>query len=57
MNYQAPLRDMQFVLYELLQGDQVLPALPGYEDATREIMDAMLNEGAKLAENVMAPPE
>ncbi|GGY48634.1 acyl-CoA dehydrogenase [Bacterioplanes sanyensis] len=55
MNYQAPLRDMQFVLYELLQGDQVLPALPGYEDATREIMDAMLNEGAKLAENVMAP--
>ncbi|ASP38678.1 acyl-CoA dehydrogenase [Bacterioplanes sanyensis] len=55
MNYQAPLRDMQFVLYELLQGDQILPALPGYEDATREIMDAMLNEGAKLAENVMAP--
>lgn len=55
MTYQAPLRDMQFVLYEVLHGDQVLPALPGFEDATREIMDAMLTEGAKLAENVMAP--
>lgn len=55
MSYQAPLRDMQFVLYELLNGDQILPALPGCEDATREIMDAMLTEGAKLAENVMAP--
>lgn len=55
MTYQAPLRDMQFVLYELLNGDQVLPELPGCEDATREIMDAMLTEGAKFAENVMAP--
>lgn len=55
MKYQAPLRDMQFVLYELLQADRVLPALPGFEDAGQEIMDAMLKEGAKLAENVMAP--
>ncbi len=55
MSYQAPLRDMQFVLYELLKGDEILPALPGYEDATRDIMDAMLIEGAKLAQNVIAP--
>jgi len=46
---------MQFVLYELLKGDEILPALPGYEDATRDIMDAMLTEGAKLAQNVIAP--
>ncbi|MDF1763425.1 MAG: acyl-CoA dehydrogenase family protein, partial [Oleibacter sp.] len=55
MSYQAPLREMQFVLYELLNGDEILPALPGCEDATREIIDAMLTEGAKLAENVLAP--
>lgn len=55
MSYKAPLRDMQFVLYEVLNGDKILPALPGCEDATREIMDAMLIEGAKLAENVLAP--
>ncbi|WP_370218171.1 acyl-CoA dehydrogenase C-terminal domain-containing protein [Thalassolituus sp.] len=55
MTYRAPLRDMQFALYEVLNGDKVLPELPGCEDATREIMDAMLTEGAKLAENVLAP--
>jgi alkylation response protein AidB-like acyl-CoA dehydrogenase len=55
MSYKAPLRDMQFVLYEVLNGDKILPELPGCEDATREIMDAMLTEGAKLAENVLAP--
>ncbi|QQD23504.1 acyl-CoA dehydrogenase [Venatoribacter cucullus] len=55
MSYQAPLREMQFVLYELLKGDEILPSLPGFEDATREIMDAMLTEGAKLAQNVIAP--
>jgi alkylation response protein AidB-like acyl-CoA dehydrogenase len=55
MSYLAPLREMQFVLYELLHSDEVLPALPGYEDATRDIMDAMLNEGAKLTQNVIAP--
>lgn len=55
MSYLAPLREMQFVLHELLHSDEVLPALPGYEDATRDIMDAMLNEGAKLTQNVIAP--
>lgn len=55
MTYQAPLRDMQFVLYELLNGDEILPSLPNCEDASRDIMDAMLTEAAKLAENVMAP--
>lgn len=55
MSYTAPLRDMQFSLYEVLNGDKVLPELPGYEDATREIMDAMLTEAAKMSENVIAP--
>ena len=55
MSYQAPLRDMQFVLYELLKCDEVLPALPGFEDASREIMDAIINEGARLTQNVIEP--
>ncbi|WP_430460022.1 acyl-CoA dehydrogenase C-terminal domain-containing protein [Thalassolituus sp. LLYu03] len=55
MSYQAPVRDMQFVLYEVLKGDQILPALPGFEDATREIMDAILDESAKFTQNVIAP--
>jgi len=55
MTYQAPVRDMQFVLYELLKGDEILPALPGYEETSREIMDAIISEGAKLTENVIEP--
>ena len=33
--YKAPLRDMQFVLNELLQVDQPLSALPGFAEITR----------------------
>ncbi|MAD47068.1 MAG: acyl-CoA dehydrogenase [Oceanospirillaceae bacterium] len=55
MSYEAPLRDMQFVLYELLKGDEVLPALPGFEEASRDIMDAIINEGARLTQNVIEP--
>jgi alkylation response protein AidB-like acyl-CoA dehydrogenase len=52
--YSAPLRDMRFVLHELLDVGQ-LAALPGYEEATPDLIDAVLEEGAKLAENVLFP--
>jgi alkylation response protein AidB-like acyl-CoA dehydrogenase len=52
--YRAPLRDMRFVLHELL-GVEKLAALPGYEDATPDVIDAVLEEGAKLCENVLLP--
>jgi alkylation response protein AidB-like acyl-CoA dehydrogenase len=52
--YRAPLREMRFVLHELLEVGQ-LAALPGYEEATPDLIDAVLEEGAKLAENVLFP--
>jgi alkylation response protein AidB-like acyl-CoA dehydrogenase len=52
--YSAPLRDMRFVLHELLEIGE-LATLPGYEDATPDLIDAVLEEGAKLAENVLFP--
>ncbi|MEK0085938.1 acyl-CoA dehydrogenase C-terminal domain-containing protein [Benzoatithermus flavus] len=52
--YSTPLRDMRFVLHELL-GAERLSGLPGYADATPETIDAVLEEAAKLAENVLAP--
>ena len=52
--YTAPLRDMRFVLHELLEVGG-LAALPGYEDATPDVIDAVLEEGARLAENVLFP--
>ena len=52
--YSAPLRDMRFVLHELLDSSQ-LASLPGYEDATPDVIDAVLEEGAKFCENRLLP--
>ncbi|MDJ0948132.1 MAG: acyl-CoA dehydrogenase C-terminal domain-containing protein [Alphaproteobacteria bacterium] len=52
--YEAPLRDMAFVLHELLDMEQ-LAKLPGYEEATRDLIDAVLEEGAKFCENELFP--
>ena len=41
--YQAPLRDMHFVINELA-GLDTLTALPGYEDATPDMVDAILEQ-------------
>ena len=52
--YIAPVRDMQFVIRELA-GLERLNALPGYEEVTLELADAVLEEAAKLASEVLAP--
>jgi len=52
--YKAPLRDMRFVLYELMHADK-LPSLPGYEEFGRDLVDPILEEAAKLCEEVLQP--
>jgi alkylation response protein AidB-like acyl-CoA dehydrogenase len=52
--YSAPLKDMQFVLTELAGLDKVA-ALPGYEEATADMVEAILEESAKFSEGVLAP--
>ncbi|WP_395665055.1 acyl-CoA dehydrogenase C-terminal domain-containing protein [Methylocella sp.] len=54
MSYKAPLRDMRFVLYELMGADEVA-ALPGHEEFSRELMDPILDEAARLCEDVLFP--
>ncbi|MGA7867245.1 MAG: acyl-CoA dehydrogenase N-terminal domain-containing protein, partial [Stellaceae bacterium] len=53
-NYRAPLRDMQFVITELA-GLEQLAALPGHEEVTPDLVEAVLEEAAKLAGEVLAP--
>ncbi|WPP02905.1 acyl-CoA dehydrogenase C-terminal domain-containing protein [Methylocella tundrae] len=53
-SYKAPLRDMRFVLFELMDGDE-LASLPGYEEFTRDLIDPILEEAAKLCEEVLHP--
>src|SRR5512137_2642134 len=52
--YRAPLNEMQFVLTELAGLDQVA-ALPGFEEATPDVVSAILDEAAKFASNVLDP--
>jgi alkylation response protein AidB-like acyl-CoA dehydrogenase len=52
--YKAPLRDYRFVLQELLDVGE-LAKLPGYADATPDVFEAVLEEGAKLCEEVLFP--
>jgi len=53
-SYTAPIRDMQFVLRELADLDAVA-ALPGCEDASPDVVDAILEEANKFASGVIAP--
>src|SRR5271168_666528 len=52
--YRAPLQDMRFVINELA-GLKNLAALPGYEEVTPELAEAVLEEAARLASEVLAP--
>ncbi|MEQ8404255.1 MAG: acyl-CoA dehydrogenase C-terminal domain-containing protein [Oceanicaulis sp.] len=52
--YRAPLRDQQFVLNDLLNVQQYSD-LPGFSDASEDIVSAVLEEGAKFCENVLHP--
>tara|TARA_R110001592_G_scaffold363393_1_gene687273 strand:+ start:120643 stop:122436 length:1794 start_codon:yes stop_codon:yes gene_type:complete len=53
--YKAPLRDISFVMNELLESEKLYQTLPGYEEATADLMNAIVEEGAKFAENVLSP--
>ena len=53
-DYTAPLRDMRFVITELVDLQSVI-GLPGYEDASAELVDAVLEEAGKFAGAVLSP--
>ena len=54
MSYAAPLKDMGFLLREI-SGLEEIARLPGYEEATPELSDVILEEAGKLATEVLAP--
>ena len=54
MSYTAPTKQMQFLLDHVV-GMADVAALPGYEDATPDIVSAILEEAGKFASEVLAP--
>ncbi|MBU2324954.1 MAG: acyl-CoA dehydrogenase family protein, partial [Gammaproteobacteria bacterium] len=54
-HYRAPLRDMRFVFDEVLNAYATLQSLPSQREFGNDLGGAILEEAAKLAENVLAP--
>jgi 3-(methylthio)propanoyl-CoA dehydrogenase len=52
--YRAPIRDLRFVLDELLES-QALAQLPGFSDYSNEVAASILGEAARFAETVLDP--
>ncbi|MGE8154137.1 acyl-CoA dehydrogenase C-terminal domain-containing protein [Pseudomonas vancouverensis] len=52
--YNAPLKDMRFVLDELLQLEQFAD-LPGFAEAPPDVVAAILEEAGRLASEVLMP--
>ena len=52
--YVAPLKDIRFAMQDLAGLDQVV-ALPGCEEASPDVVDAILEEAARFAGEVLSP--
>ena len=53
--YTAPLRDMQFVLHEVLEVEKILKDLPAHAETNRELLDQVLEEAGKFTAEVLFP--
>jgi hypothetical protein len=53
--YTPPLRDMQFLLHEVLDAVDTLKLCPNYADIDADTINAVLEEGGKFAAEVTAP--
>ncbi len=53
--YTPPLRDMQFVMHELLNVTADLKAMPSHADMDADTINAVLEEGGKFAADVLLP--
>ncbi|MFQ5958161.1 MAG: acyl-CoA dehydrogenase C-terminal domain-containing protein [Alphaproteobacteria bacterium] len=55
VTYTAPLDDIRFDLFELWGYDDTVATLPGYEEASRDMVDAVLEAAARFCESELLP--
>lgn len=56
MAYVVPLHDIRFALTELAGLDEIL-ALPGFEELSPDLIDAVLTENARFVQDAIAPTD
>ncbi|MFY0664241.1 MAG: acyl-CoA dehydrogenase family protein [Natronospirillum sp.] len=54
-DYRAPLEDMRFLLHSVFNLPEQWAAMPALNEMSGDLADAILEEGAKLCEQVLAP--
>jgi alkylation response protein AidB-like acyl-CoA dehydrogenase len=52
-SYTAPVKDMQFLLHDVLKISEA--EIPGYPDLDRSFTEAVLDEAAKVAQDILTP--
>lgn len=53
--YKAPLDDIRFILWEVFKADEFWAEMDDTRDVTRDVADAVLEEGGKICEKVLFP--
>jgi len=54
-DYRVPLQDMRFVLFDVFQSPQLWQSLAGLGEVDEDTANAVLEEAAKICEQVVAP--
>ncbi|MCZ6659370.1 MAG: acyl-CoA dehydrogenase C-terminal domain-containing protein [Gammaproteobacteria bacterium] len=55
LEYQAPERDLEFLLFDLFEVQKAWQDIPAFADFTDDLIRAVISEGGKLAREVMTP--
>ncbi len=55
LEYQPPQRDFEFLLFELFKVQERWARIPAFAEFGEDLIRAVLNEGGRLAQEVMAP--
>lgn len=54
-SFTPPLADIRFVLHEVIRAESTFQALEGWGEVSRELIDAVLEEGGRFTGQVLAP--
>ena len=53
--YSAPIKDMQFLLHNVLHAEQLFLSMPDTEEVTDDLINAIIEEAGKIAGGLLAP--